>query len=133
MDFFEFGAKWLRADFHLHTKADKEFQYSGVENDFVKDYISALVVKEIHVGVIANHNKFDSDEFKALSKAARAENICLLPGVELSVGDGTNGVHTIIVFSNEWLVGDNYIGRFLDQAFVNTPQEQYENGNANTQ
>ena len=25
---FETGSKWLRADFHLHTRADKEFIYT---------------------------------------------------------------------------------------------------------
>ena len=32
---FQNGARWLRADFHLHTKADKEFKYTGAESDFV--------------------------------------------------------------------------------------------------
>ena len=32
---FENGATWLRADFHLHTKADIEFDKKGFdENDF---------------------------------------------------------------------------------------------------
>jgi hypothetical protein len=26
---FPNGAKWVRADFHLHTKADREFDYPG--------------------------------------------------------------------------------------------------------
>ncbi len=29
---FQNGATWLRADFHLHTKADGEFSYTGEEN-----------------------------------------------------------------------------------------------------
>jgi hypothetical protein len=28
---FQSGSIWLRADFHLHTKADKEFAYTGEE------------------------------------------------------------------------------------------------------
>ena len=35
-------AQWVRADFHLHTRADKEFKYSGDENSFVADYVAAL-------------------------------------------------------------------------------------------
>ena len=31
---FRNGAVWLRADFHLHTKADDGFTYNGKENDF---------------------------------------------------------------------------------------------------
>ncbi|OFY17808.1 MAG: hypothetical protein A2X02_00575 [Bacteroidetes bacterium GWF2_29_10] len=33
---------WLRADFHLHTKADKEFSYLNNEND-----LSVRLIAEI--------------------------------------------------------------------------------------
>jgi chromosome segregation protein len=39
---FAYGSAWLRADFHLHTKADKEFSYGGEENSFVAAYVAAL-------------------------------------------------------------------------------------------
>ena len=35
---FEAGLEFLRADFHLHTRKDKEFSYKGEPNDFVKSY-----------------------------------------------------------------------------------------------
>ena len=63
------GSVWLRADFHLHTKADKEFQYAGQDNQFVPSYIRALKEAGIQVAVITNHNKFDLNEYKVLSKA----------------------------------------------------------------
>ena len=59
---FENGAVWLRADYHLHTKADKEFKYEGEENDFVTAYMQQLKQTETGVGLIANHNKFDLEE-----------------------------------------------------------------------
>ena len=31
-NFFVNGNAWVRADFHLHTKADKEFKYDGEDN-----------------------------------------------------------------------------------------------------
>ena len=31
---FENGIETIRADFHLHTRKDKEFKYSGEENEF---------------------------------------------------------------------------------------------------
>ena len=62
---FQNGTTWLRADFHLHTKADKEFAYSENENDFTRAYIDKLVEQDIRVGVITNHNKFDKGEFVA--------------------------------------------------------------------
>ncbi len=65
---FENGSSWLRADFHLHTKADKEFVYSGEENSFVSSYVEKLEEQKIRVATITNHNKFDINEYKALSK-----------------------------------------------------------------
>ena len=124
------GATWLRADFHLHTKADKEFKYSDDENQYYKKYIEALKEKDIYIGVITNHNKFDFKEFKGLRRTAQKQNIFLLPGVELSVNDGANGIHTIVIFSEEWLANEqDYINQFLNVAFEGKTPEQYENKN----
>ena len=127
---FKHGATWLRADFHLHPRADKEFYYSGPDNEFIKQYVEGLKSQNIQVGVITNHNKFDLDEFKALRKAARREEILLLPGVELSVGDGANGVHVLIVFSEQWLEqGKNYIDGFIGSMFIGKDKAEYEQEN----
>jgi len=127
---FHSGATWLRADFHLHTKADKEFRYDGEENSFVNDYVAGLKAKDIRVGVITNHNKFDTSEFKALRKKARKEEIFLVPGVELSVNDGANGIHTMVIFNDEWLAdGQDYINQFLNVAFEGKTPNQYEQEN----
>ena len=131
---FEFGSQWLRADFHLHTKGDKEFIYDGEKNSFVNDYVQRLAETSVRLGVITNHNKFDADEYKALRKRARKQCIGLLPGVELSVNDGANGIHTLVIFSDEWLEGgQDYINQFLNVAFAGKPPAQYgqENGRSN--
>ncbi|WP_038032669.1 TrlF family AAA-like ATPase [Thioalkalivibrio sp. ALE28] len=133
-DPFEYGSVWVRGDFHLHTKADKEFKYVGDENAFVGAYIEKLEETGVGLGVVTNHNKFDMGEFKALRKAARKRGIGLLPGVELSVNDGANGVHTLVVFSDDWLKGGNdYINQFLNVAFAGKTPDQYEqeNGRSN--
>ena len=70
---FAYGSDWVRADFHLHTKADKEFKYIGTDNDFVASYVGGLEKAKIRLGVITNHNKFNIEEFKALRKRARKE------------------------------------------------------------
>jgi predicted ATPase len=128
--FFPHGTEWVRADFHLHTRADKEFKYSGEDNQFVAQYVQKLKDEGIRLGVITNHNKFDFEEFKALRRKARKEGICLLPGVELSVNDGANGVHTLVVFSEQWIEdGQDYINQFLANAFSGRTPAQYENEN----
>jgi len=65
---FQNGSAWLRTDFHLHTCADKQFNYTGEGNDFIKRYITKLKEQSINIGVITNHNKFDKDEFRNLRK-----------------------------------------------------------------
>lgn len=130
---FAHGSAWLRADLHLHTRADKEFKYTGPDNDFVAAYVAGLKKAGIGIGVITNHNKFSLDEFKALRKRARSEGIGLFPGVELSVADGANGVHTLIVFSDEWIAeGHDYINQFLNVAFTGRTPAQYEQENGRT-
>ncbi|MEG1062076.1 MAG: PHP domain-containing protein, partial [Oscillospiraceae bacterium] len=126
---FEAGLKFVRVDFHLHTCKDKEFSFTGELNSFVKDYVSALKQANINVGVITNHNKFDQDEYKAIRKAAKKEDIYILPGVELTIKEGANGIHTLIVFDPDaWISnGDNHIQTFLTAAFATIPNPENRN------
>lgn len=124
------GAEWVRADFHLHTKADREFRYTGDENFYNSAYVDALAAADIRLGVITNHNKFDFEEFKSLRATALKKGIGLLPGVELSVNDGANGIHTLVVFSDAWLAdGQDHINPFLTVAFEGKTPAQYEQEN----
>ena len=127
---FAQGAQWVRADFHLHTRADRGFKYTGDDNFYNSNYVDALEKAGIQLGVITNHNKFDFEEFKALRKTAQKKNIALLPGVELSVNDGANGIHTLVVFSDDWLAdGHDHINPFLGVAFKGKVPAQYEQEN----
>jgi len=127
---FQHGSTWVRADLHLHTKADKEFKYVGDDSFYNGDYVNALEKAAIRLGVITNHNKFDIDEYRSLRATAKKKEICLLPGVELSVNDGANGIHTIIVFSDKWMEdGKDYINQFLNVAFEGKTPSNYENEN----
>lgn len=131
---FEYGSRWLKADFHLHTRADKEFRYTGEENAYLSQYVQALSNAGIELGVITNHNKFALEEFKAIRKKAKKSNIGLLPGVELSVNDGGAGIHTLVVFSDEWLNNKeqtNYIQSFLNATFAGIHNFENENARSN--
>ena len=120
----------MQADFHLHTRADREFSYTGEDDYYYSSYIQALKQAGIGIGVITNHNKFDLAEFKALQRTARGQEILLLPGVELSVNDGSNGIHTLVVFSDEWLENNqDHINPFLQIAFQGKTPDQYEHEN----
>jgi len=124
------GSTWLRADFHLHTKADKAFDYQGLDNDFVKLYVDHLVSKSINIGIITNHNKFEKGEFIALKKKAFLNNIGLYAGVEFSLKEG---IHILIVFDDKWYTdGNDKINDFLISAFLgksNFSTSPYPNSN----
>jgi len=127
---FKYGSRWLKADFHLHTRADKEFIYNGEPDRFVSDYLDSLQKANIGLGVITNHNKFDLNEFKALRKSARKRGIGLLPGIELSIKDGQAGVHTLVVFSDDWFSNKeqiNHIQSFLGLTFACVANFENEN------
>ncbi len=130
MSVFKNGSVWLKADFHLHTKADKEFKYDGDENDFVKAYVNQLKSENIGLGVITNHNKFDKEEINKLRKQAAKNNIYLLPGIEFSLKEG---IHILIVFNDKWYKGhENNIQDFLNSAFygiTNADIPPYPNSN----
>ncbi len=130
---FENGSQWLRFDCHLHTKADKEFKYTDKENSFLNSYVEKLKQEKIGVGIITNHNKFDLDEYINLKKKAIKEEIFILPSVELSVNDGSNGIHCLVVFNPEqWLEnGNNHIQNFIDSSFSGKSNFENENTSNN--
>jgi hypothetical protein len=37
---FAEGAQWIRADFHLHIRADREFKYAGDDNFYNSKLVS---------------------------------------------------------------------------------------------
>jgi predicted ATPase len=130
LEIFKHGSIWLRADFHLHTNADKEFEYTGDKDYYYSNYVNGLELSKVKLGVITNHNKFDYEEYKALYNTAKSKDIFLLPGVELSVNDGSNGIHTLIVFSNQWLEkGNDYISPFITSMFLGKAETEYQNEN----
>ncbi len=130
------GSQWLRADFHLHTNADKEFEYEPASNEsdssgnFVKTFVGKLDIEGVQIGAITNHNKFDLDEFKRIKKEGRKANMLFLAGVELSVNDGANGIHCLVIFNKEWYSnreGEDYINLFLTEVFGDTANREHEN------
>lgn len=130
---FENGSTWLRADFHLHTNADNEFTYDGDSEFYISHYVNKLHQESISIAAITNHNKFDFNEYKALAKTAKKKEIYVLPGVELSVNDGANGIHCLVIFNPvDWLEnGTDYINQFITQTFAGKHNYENENGRSN--
>ena len=131
---FANGARWFRADFHLHTRRDGEFKDSGDGSSYIAHYIAALAKAEIQVGAITNHNKFDCEEFKTLREAAKKEGIYLLPGVELTVNDGSNGIHALVVFREDWIdnrENHDHVNSFLGLTFAGQTNTESSNARSN--
>ncbi|HPY75047.1 MAG TPA: hypothetical protein PLB63_06505 [Planctomycetota bacterium] len=132
---FEHGAKWLCADFHLHTKQDTEFNFKGDGNTFINSYVDKLVEQGIEIACITNHNKFDKGEYKELAKEGRKKGVNFYPGVEISVKEGANGIHCLIIFNeDEWVKDhpDNPIDKFLNEVFKNVPNRETANEKTDT-
>jgi len=131
-DKFINGSQWVRLDCHLHTKEDIEFDKNSY-SDFFKEYSNKLIEEDISVAVITNHNKFNKYEFKQLKKEFK--NGYLLAGVELNIKEGANGIHTLIVFNEQWYANktdEDFINKFLNS--VSEGQENFatKNGKTNT-
>jgi energy-coupling factor transporter ATP-binding protein EcfA2 len=130
---FPRGAEWVRADFHLHTlkepgksRAKFRAEFRDRENEFAKEWVARLVAEDVRIAVVTNHNFFDVNEFKALRRQARKEDILVLPGLELGVNAGKGGVHTLVVFSPDWVddqAANDGIDRFLCSQFNSNPDE----------
>lgn len=111
----------------------KNFNILVQENDFSNLYVEKLKKEQISIGIITNHNKFACAEYKAISKKARKEEIYILPGVELSVNDGANGIHTLVVFDpDQWIEsGNDLINQFLTSTFSGKINFENDNGRSN--
>lgn len=126
------GARWARADFHLHTikergasRKDYRGEFASKEDEFPKAFVEKLESEKIRVAAITNHNTFDLDEYQRIARKARRKDILVLPGVELGMRGGNSTIHALVIFNPDNLRADNdFISRFLNGVFPRgTPEE----------
>lgn len=129
---FPRGAEWVRADFHLHTIAErdpsrtfpKEFPGATQRRECAEAWVEKLAAAGVRVAVVTNHNMFDAEDYRHHAKLAAKQDILVLPGVELNVFSGS-GVHTLLVFHPDWArkeEGGTSIERFLSGQFPAVPE-----------
>ena len=81
-----------KIDLHIHTQSCK--QGDGKKREISpEDFVEKMRENSVEICAITNHNKFDKDEYNGIRALAKKDGIFLLPGLELSVKEGANGIH----------------------------------------
>ena len=93
------GAKFYKADLHLHTPGSHDFDNGGEEIS-PDDYVDALEEAGIDLVAITDHDT--GSWYKRVREGAEARNIEVLPGVEITTpGGGRHEVHVLAIFPPE--------------------------------
>lgn len=118
------GATWQRVDLHLHSPGVNSFTYpdgSDVESEegrskVIDKYLKQLAAQKISIGAITDYNGLRMEWFEPIAERAAAEDITLLPGVEVSLKYGKYGLHVLAIFNSDTdYVGLNDFLKFLDR------------------
>jgi len=100
------GARWVRADFHLHSPGAHGFKFPfdpavHKPDETVRQYVAQLANQGIEIAAITDYQQIRKDWFAPIQAAARERGIYVYPGVELSFGGssgGKRGLHLIAIF-----------------------------------
>jgi hypothetical protein len=115
------GSAWRRIDLHLHSPAIPAFApLKGRKGEDVKDvaeaYVQQLATQAISIAAITDHNGVNAEWFEVIAAKAINRGITLLPGVELSLREGQDGLHLLVVFPGDAdLRAVNALVRSLDK------------------
>lgn len=86
------GARFVRADLHVHTRPD-----TGAAIATAEQYVQAALDADLAVMAVTDHNSTDATA--AVMKAAEGTGLLLLPGVGISTNEG----HLLAIFAPDAL------------------------------
>ncbi|MFD6716562.1 TrlF family AAA-like ATPase [Micromonospora chalcea] len=100
------GSRWRRVDFHLHTPGVDSFAgLDGMSYDNHDDqrklattYVNRLCEVGIEIAAITDYNGIRLPWYDLIKEEAAKQGIIVLPGAELSLAEGKQGVHILVVF-----------------------------------
>jgi hypothetical protein len=103
------GSRWRRIDFHLHTPGVSSFQgLDGMNVDspddqrrFADAYVQRLLDAGTEIAAITDYNGIREPWYTMIRGAAAERGVNVLPGAELSLTVGRNGIHILAVFPRE--------------------------------
>lgn len=102
------GAVWHCVDLHLHTPGVHSFKLGpgdDIRTDagrlpLVRGYVDALVAAGVDIAVLTDYQGVRQPWFDEIRGAAEARGITLLPGAEMSIGQGGGkGLHLLLLCS----------------------------------
>jgi len=115
------GATWHRIDLHLHSPRAPAFASpKGIKRDDRKGltdaYVEQLAAQGFSVAAITDYNGVNTEWFEVTAAKATNRGITLLPGTELTFGQGQSGLHLLAIFPGDTdLKGLNSFLRSLDK------------------
>lgn len=91
------GSLWNRWDLHFHTPASYDYENGEVTNQQIVD---GLVNAGIRVVAITDHHTMDVERIRELQLLG-ADQLTVLPGIELRSDQGGPPIHYICIFSED--------------------------------
>lgn len=91
----EIGAKFFKADLHIHTPASSDFIGSVTPEDI----INKAIEKKLNIIAITDHNSVEWCE--RIIETSKGKNIDIFPGIEISTQGGKLGLHFIAIFDKD--------------------------------
>lgn len=93
------GARFYKADLHLHTPGSHDFDCDG-EEVAPEDYVDALEEAGLDLVAITDHDY--GDWYDGVREASEGREVEVLPGVEITTpGGGSHEVHLVAIFPPE--------------------------------
>lgn len=92
------GSEWNRWDLHIHTSSSYDYKYKGDDADDL--LCAALTSNGIKAAAITDHFTIDKQRIESLR--TKAPGIVFFPGVELRTDKGSNNLHVILIFSDQF-------------------------------
>jgi ABC-type lipoprotein export system ATPase subunit len=94
---FERGSEWRKWDLHMHTPSS-DADYKG--DDYNDLLVSAWREHGFSAVAITDHFCIDAERIQSLRE--KAPEVTVFPGVELRTDKGSDNIHVILIFSDDY-------------------------------
>lgn len=94
------GARWMRADLHLHSPASFSFSKPAVGNahEIAERYVHCLVEQRIEIAALTDYQMIHENWLTLIRDKAKKHGILVYAGAELSFRYSKYGLHVLAIF-----------------------------------